>query len=55
MDHLSHQNNKNEITETKYLSDERKNRTLKEKSSFLELEKDFKELRVTIKRQIIKN
>ena len=45
MDHLRHLNYKNENTETKYLNDDRKNRTLKEKNSLLELEKAFKELR----------
>ena len=57
MDHLRHLDYKNENTQTKYLNDERKNRTLKEKNSLLELEKAFKELREreTIKRQRMKN
>lgn len=58
MDHLRHLNYKNENTETKYLNDDRKNRTLKVKNSLLELEKAFKELRErereTIKRQRMK-
>ena len=45
MNRLGHQNYKNENTETKYLNNTRKSRTLKVKNSLLELKKDFKELR----------
>ena len=45
MNRLGHQNYKNENTETKYLNNIRKSRTLKVKNSLLELKKDFKELR----------
>ena len=45
MNRLGHQNYKNENTETKYLKNIRKSRTLKVKNSLLELKKDFKELR----------
>ena len=45
MNRLGHQIYKNENTETKYLNNIRKNRTLKVKNSLLELKKDFKELR----------
>ena len=45
MNRLGHQNYKNKNTETKYLNNIRKSRTLKVKNSLLELKKDFKELR----------
>ena len=45
MNRLGHQIYKNENTETKYLNNIRKSRTLKVKNSLLELKKDFKELR----------
>ena len=45
MNRLGHQNDKNKNTETKYLNNIRKSRTLKVKNSLLELKKDFKELR----------
>ena len=45
MNRLGHQNYKNENTETKYLNNIRKSRTLKVKNSLLELKKNFKELR----------
>ena len=45
MNRLGNQNYKNKNTETKYLNNIRKSRTLKVKNSLLELKKDFKELR----------